>query len=66
MDFVTKHAKNKKDNSSIIFKSVIAKEAKTKDKSVINATIGMLYDENEEFYMCTGFGRFKACSCGII
>lgn len=50
MDFVTKHAKNKKDNSSIIFKSVIAKEAKTKDKSVINATIGMLYDENEEFY----------------
>lgn len=50
MKFVTDFAKSKKDNSSIIFKSVIAKEAKSKDKSVINATIGMLYDDNEEFY----------------
>lgn len=50
MKFVTEHAKNKKDNSSIIFKSVIAKEAKAKDSKTINATIGMLYDEKEEFY----------------
>ena len=50
MRLLARHSEIKKDSSTILQKAAIAKEAKKKDPSVINATIGMLFDENEEFY----------------
>ncbi len=50
MRLLARHSEIKKDSSTILQKAAIAKEAKKKDPSVINATIGMLFDENESFY----------------
>ena len=50
MRILVEHSEDKKERSNIITMSQVAKEAKAKDPSVINATIGMLYDENEKFY----------------
>ena len=50
MTNLAKHALLKEDNSPIIEISLYAKKAKALDNSVINATIGMLYDEEEKFY----------------
>ena len=50
MSLLSKHSLSKVDHSNIIQIAAEAKVAKAKDNSVINATIGMLFDENEEFY----------------
>ncbi len=50
MGLLAKHSVVKHDSSTILQKAAIAKEAKKKDPSVINATIGMLYGEDEKFY----------------
>lgn len=51
MSILAKHSLNKVDKSNIITLAKKAKEEKQKDNEVINATIGMLFDENEEFYV---------------
>lgn len=51
MSILAKHSLNKVDKSNIITLAKKAKEEKIKDNEVINATIGMLFDENEEFYV---------------
>lgn len=45
MSLLAKHSIIKEDKSNIITLGIIAREEKKKDPSVINATIGMLYDE---------------------
>lgn len=45
MSLLAKHSIIKEDKSNIITLGALAKKAKEKDDSVINATIGMLYDE---------------------
>lgn len=50
MRILVDHSIDKKERSNIITLAGVAKAAKAKDKNVINATIGMLYDEDEKFY----------------
>lgn len=50
MSLLAKHSIVKEDKSNIITLGIIAKEEKRKDPSVINATIGMLYDENGSLF----------------
>lgn len=50
MGLLAKHSEVKQDSSTILQKAALAKEAKKKDPKVINATIGMLYGEDESFY----------------
>ncbi len=50
MTLLAKRSIVKEDKSNIITLGVIAKEEKKKDPSVVNATIGMLYDENEKLF----------------
>lgn len=45
MNMLSKHAQIKEDKSNIITLGILAKEAKKKNSKVVNATIGMLYDE---------------------
>ena len=50
MTLLVKRSIIKEDKSNIITLGAIAKEEKKKDPSVVNATIGMLYDENEKLF----------------
>lgn len=50
MTLLAKRSIIKEDKSNIITLGAIAKEEKKKDPSVINATIGMLYDENGKLF----------------
>ena len=50
MGILAKHSIVKEDKSTIITLGAIAKEAKKKDPSVVNATIGMLYDEKGSLF----------------
>ena len=50
MTLLAKRSIVKEDKSNIITLGAIAKEEKKKDPSVVNATIGMLYDENEKLF----------------
>ena len=50
MKLLAKHSVIKEDKSTIITLGAIAKEAKKKDSSVVNATIGMLYDEQGKLF----------------
>lgn len=50
MSLLAKHSLVKEDSSIIITLGAKAKEAKALDKSVINATIGMLYTEEGELF----------------
>ena len=50
MTLLAKRSIIKEDKSNIITLGAIAKEEKKKDPSVVNATIGMLYDENEKLF----------------
>ena len=50
MTLLAKRSIVKEDKSNIITLGAIAKEQKKKDPSVVNATIGMLYDENEKLF----------------
>lgn len=47
MSLLAKHSLSKEDKSNIITLGTIAQKEKEKDPSVINATIGMLYDESD-------------------
>ena len=50
MTLLSKRSIIKEDKSNIITLGAIAKEQKKKDPEVVNATIGMLYDENEKLF----------------
>lgn len=50
MGLLAKHSIIKEDKSIIITLGAIAKEEKKKDPTVINATIGMLYDESGKLF----------------
>ena len=50
MSLLAKRSTIKEDKSNIITLGAIAKEEKKKDKEVVNATIGMLYDEDEKLF----------------
>lgn len=50
MSLLAKRSIVKEDKSNIITLGAIAKEEKKKDPEVVNATIGMLYDENEKLF----------------
>lgn len=50
MTLLAKRSIIKEDKSNIITLGAIAKEEKKKDPQVVNATIGMLYDENEKLF----------------
>lgn len=50
MGLLAKHSIIKEDKSTIITLGAIAKEEKKKDPSVVNATIGMLYDEKGKLF----------------
>ncbi len=50
MTLLAKRSIIKEDKSNIITLGAIAKEQKKHDKSVVNATIGMLYDEDEKLF----------------
>lgn len=50
MSLLAERSKIKEDKSNIITLGIKAKEAKQKDPSVINATIGMLYDEEGHLF----------------
>lgn len=50
MSLLAKRSIIKEDKSNIITLGAIAKEMKKKDPSIINATIGMLYDENGKLF----------------
>ena len=50
MTLLAKRIIVKEDKSNIITLGAIAKEQKKKDPEVINATIGMLYDEDEKLF----------------
>lgn len=50
MKILAKHSVVKEDKSIIITLGAIAKEAKKKDPEVVNATIGMLYDEDGKLF----------------
>lgn len=50
MKLLAEHSKIKEDKSNILILGSIAKEMKAKDPSVVNATIGMLYDEKGKLF----------------
>ncbi len=50
MTLLAKRSVIKEDKSNIITLGAIAKEEKKKDNSVVNATIGMLYDEDGKLF----------------
>ena len=50
MTLLAKRSIVKEDKSNIITLGAIAKEQKKHDPEVVNATIGMLYDENEKLF----------------
>ena len=50
MSLLSERSLSKEDKSNIITLGAIAKEEKLKDKSVVNATIGMLYDEDGKLF----------------
>ena len=50
MTLLAKRSIVKEDKSNIITLGAIAKEEKKKDPAVVNATIGMLYDEDEKLF----------------
>jgi aromatic-amino-acid transaminase len=50
MTLLAKRSIIKEDKSNIITLGAIAKEEKKKDPEVVNATIGMLYDEDEKLF----------------
>ena len=50
MTLLAKRSVIKEDKSNIITLGAIAKEEKKKDNSVVNATIGMLYDEEGKLF----------------
>lgn len=50
MGLLAKHSQTKEDKSNIITLGVLAKEAKKKNPNVVNATIGMLYDEEGKLF----------------
>ena len=50
MTLLAKRSIIKEDKSNIITLGAIAKEMKKKDSSIINATIGMLYDEEGKLF----------------
>lgn len=50
MSLLAKHSRIKEDRSNIVTLGSIAKKAKNEDINVINATIGMLYDENGKLF----------------
>jgi aspartate/tyrosine/aromatic aminotransferase len=50
MGLLAKRSEIKEDKSNIITLGVIAKQEKIKDSSVINSTIGMLYDEEGNLF----------------
>ena len=50
MSILAVRSLDKEDKSNIITLGAIAKDAKLKDSSVINATIGMLYDEEGKLF----------------
>ena len=50
MTLLAKRSIIKEDKSNIITLGAIAKEMKKKDPAVINATIGMLYDEEGKLF----------------
>lgn len=50
MKLLAEHSISKEDRSNILVLGGIAKEMKAKDPSVVNATIGMLYNENGKLY----------------
>lgn len=50
MKLLAKHSVIKEDRSNIITLGVLAKEAKKKNPAVVNATIGMLYDEEGNLF----------------
>ena len=50
MRILAEHSIDKKERSNIITMAGVAKAAKAKNPEVINATIGMLFDEDEKFY----------------
>ena len=51
MSLLAKRSIVKEDKSNIITLGAIAKEMKKKDPSVVNATIGMLYDEEGKLFV---------------
>lgn len=50
MRILVKHSETKKDTSNIITLGILARNAKKNDPKVINATIGMLYDEQSNLF----------------
>ena len=50
MKLLAEHSILKEDRSNILVLGGIAKEMKAKDSSVVNATIGMLYDEKGKLF----------------
>lgn len=50
MKLLAEHSLIKEDKSNILILGSIAKEMKKKDPSVVNATIGMLYDEKGKLF----------------
>ena len=50
MKLLAEHSIQKEDRSNILILGGIAKEMKAKDPSVVNATIGMLYDEKGKLF----------------
>ena len=51
MSLLAKRSIIKEDKSNIITLGAIAKEMKKKDPEVVNATIGMLYDEKGKLFV---------------
>lgn len=51
MSLLAKRSIIKEDKSNIITLGAIAKEMKKKDPSIVNATIGMLYDEERKLFV---------------
>ena len=51
MTLLAKRSVIKEDKSNIITLGAIAKEMKKKDPSIVNATIGMLYDEEGKLFV---------------
>lgn len=51
MTLLAKRSVIKEDKSNIITLGAIAKEMKKKDSSIVNATIGMLYDEEGKLFV---------------
>jgi aspartate/tyrosine/aromatic aminotransferase len=50
MSYITKFAETKKSNANALLIGNEASKAKEKNRDIINSTIGMLYDEDSNFY----------------